>query len=116
MISSFISTGKLSGRAFACAPSLGFSPSILNGTGTSGVLEVPSVSLSGLNLSLRTERERGVDGRPTKALAAGVVARAQAQAQAYASAAASAVRQTKQMTHDHEMWAFRGPDPWSPPA
>lgn len=113
--SGFTSTGKLAGHAFACAPSIGFSPSILNGTGMSGVFEMrPVSSLSGLDLSFLPMRERVGNERPTKALvAAGVAERTKA----YAFAAASAGAQTNQhTTHDHEMWAFRGPEPWSPPA
>jgi hypothetical protein len=113
--STFINAGKLAGRAVACVPSLGFSSPILNGTGVSGVFEMRHVSPSGLDLSLLPVRERGGNERPIKALAAGVVA--QAQAQAYAFAAAGAGAQMKQQTtHKHEMWAFRGPEPWSHPA
>jgi hypothetical protein len=113
--SSFITAGKLAGPAFACAPSLGFSSSILNGTGVSGVFEMRPVSPSGLDLSLLPVRERGGNERPMKALAAEAVARVEAQAYAFAAASAGA-QMKQQTTHDHEMWAFRGPEPWSPPA
>ncbi|MCA1223601.1 hypothetical protein [Streptomyces sp. 8L] len=113
--SGFTSTGKLAGHAFACAPSLGSSSLILNGTGMPGVFEMrPFSSLPGLDLSSLPVREHVGDERPTKALVAAGVAE---QAKAYAFAAASAGAQTNQQTtHENEMWAFRGPEPWSPPA
>lgn len=77
------------------------------GTGLSGIRAVrpaSSVSLAGLPI-----RER--NGRPTKALEAAVEARAHA----YAFAATGAGFR-KQTTQHHQMWAFRGPEPWSDPA
>ncbi|WP_329455768.1 hypothetical protein [Streptomyces sp. NBC_01497] len=114
--SNVISTGKLAGHVFACAPSVGFSTPILNGTGVSGVFGMRPVSLSGLDLSLLPVRERGGNQRPTGALAAGVVAQAEVKAYAFAAAASAGAQTKQQTTHHHEMWAFRGPEPWSPPA
>ncbi|WP_432191586.1 hypothetical protein [Streptomyces sp. bgisy027] len=77
------------------------------GTGLSGiraVLPASSVSLAGLPIRERNER-------PTKALEAAVEARAHA----YAFAATGAGFR-KQTTQHHQMWAFRGPEPWSDPA
>ncbi|MEV6173437.1 hypothetical protein AB0L99_35160 [Streptomyces sp. NPDC051954] len=77
------------------------------GTGLSGIRAArpaSSVSPAGLPVSERNER-------PTKALEAAVVA----QAKAYASAATGAGFR-KQTTQHHQMWAFRGPEPWSDPA
>ncbi|WP_030899345.1 hypothetical protein [Streptomyces sp. NRRL F-5126] len=112
MTSSFISTAKLADQSFARV-SLGFPPVILNGTGMSGVFETRPVSPSGLGVSFLPVCERVGNERPTGALVAG----AAEQAEAYVSAAASAGAQKQQTTtHDHEMWAFRGPEPWSHPA
>ena len=77
------------------------------GTGLSGIRAVrpaSSVSLAGLPVRERNER-------PTKALEAAVAA----QAQAYAFTATGAGFR-KQTTQHHQMWAFRGPEPWSDPA
>ncbi|WAZ23994.1 hypothetical protein STRCI_005373 [Streptomyces cinnabarinus] len=77
------------------------------GTGLSGIRAArpaSSVSLAGLPVSERDER-------PTKALEAAVVA----QAKAYAFTATGAGFR-KQTTQHHQMWAFRGPEPWSDPA
>ncbi|MEV8432328.1 hypothetical protein PGH47_28115 [Streptomyces sp. HUAS 31] len=77
------------------------------GTGLSGIRAVrpaSSVSLAGLPIRERNER-------PTKALEAAVEARAHA----YAFAATGAGFR-KQTTQHHQMWAFRGPEPWSDPA
>ncbi|CCK27578.1 hypothetical protein BN159_3199 [Streptomyces davaonensis JCM 4913] len=77
------------------------------GTGLSGIRAVrpaSPVSLAGLPVSERDER-------PTKALEAAVVA----QAKAYAFTATGAGFR-KQTTQHHQMWAFRGPEPWSDPA
>nr|WP_202509871.1 hypothetical protein [Streptomyces sp. SID5643] len=78
------------------------------GTGLSGIRAVrPAssfVALAGLPVRERNER-------PTKALEAAVVA----QAHAYALTATGAGFR-KQTTQHHQMWAFRGPEPWSDPA
>ncbi|MFD5571580.1 hypothetical protein [Streptomyces cadmiisoli] len=78
------------------------------GTGLSGiraaVRPASSLSLAGLPV-----RER--DERPIQALEAAVVA----QAKAYAFTATGAGNR-KQTTQHHQMWAFRGPEPWSDPA
>ncbi|MFE6284660.1 hypothetical protein [Streptomyces sp. NPDC057877] len=101
---SFISAAKMTDRSAVSLCMLGASNP---GTGLSGIRAVrPAsvVSLAGLPVRERNER-------PTKALEAAVVA----QAQAYAFTATGAgVR--KQTTHHHQMWAFRGPEPWSDPA
>lgn len=107
-----VSTVKLNDRVPASVRIPGFSAALLNGTGTSGVFETRPVSQAGPGLSPLSERLRGSNGqRPTQALAADG---AKAQACAYVRAAASAV--TEQMKHHDEMWAFRGPQPWSDPA
>ncbi|WP_078508657.1 hypothetical protein [Streptomyces zinciresistens] len=77
------------------------------GTGLSGIRAVrraSSLSLAGLPV-----RER--DERPTKALEAAAVA----EAKPYASTATGAGFRN-QTTQHHQMWAFRGPEPWSDPA
>ncbi|MEV0635125.1 hypothetical protein AB0I77_09210 [Streptomyces sp. NPDC050619] len=102
--SSSISAVKVTDRSVVSACMLGVSGL---GTGMSGIPAVrpaSSVSLAGLPVRERNER-------PTKALEAAVAA----QAQAYAFAAASAGSR-KQTTQHHQMWAFRGPEPWSDPA
>nr|WP_202494873.1 hypothetical protein [Streptomyces sp. SID4982] len=77
------------------------------GTGLSGIrAALPVSSLLSADLPVRERNER-----PTKALAA---VEAQAQA-AYAFAAAGAGFR-KQTTQHPQMWAFRGPEPWSDPA
>ncbi|MFJ2606015.1 hypothetical protein ACIQOU_16120 [Streptomyces sp. NPDC091279] len=104
MISITKSTVKLTDRSvLASVCVLGSSR---NGTGLSGIgvaLPVSSLSLTGLPVRERNER-------PTKALEA-----VAAQARAYAFTAAGAGSR-KQTTQHHQMWAFRGPDPWSEPA
>ncbi|MFE6339070.1 hypothetical protein ACFVOK_38660 [Streptomyces sp. NPDC057798] len=78
-----------------------------DGTGLSGIRAVrPAASLSLVGLPVRERNER-----PTKALEAAVVA----QAHAYAFTATGAGFR-KQTTQHHQMWAFRGPEPWSDPA
>jgi hypothetical protein len=78
-----------------------------DGTGLSGIRAVrPAASLSLAGLPVRERNER-----PTKALEAAVVA----QAHAYAFTATGAGFR-KQTTQHHQMWAFRGPEPWSDPA
>ena len=100
---SSISTAKMTDRSVVSTCMLGVSNL---GTGLSGIPAVrpaSSVSLAGLPIRERNER-------PTKALEAVV-----AQAPAYAFAAAGAGSR-KQTTQHHQMWAFRGPEPWSDPA
>ena len=98
-----ISTAKMTDRSVVSTCMLGVSNL---GTGLSGISAVrPASSLS---LAVLPVRER--DERPTKALEA-----VAAQAQAYAFAAAGAGFR-KQTTQHHQMWAFRGPEPWSDPA
>nr|WP_222109408.1 hypothetical protein [Streptomyces cupreus] len=76
------------------------------GTGLSGIRAVrPAASLSLAGLPIRERNER-----PTKALEAAVVAKAQA----YAFTATGAG--FRKQTQHHLMWAFRGPEPWSDPA
>ncbi|MFF7855593.1 hypothetical protein [Streptomyces sp. NPDC007904] len=76
------------------------------GTGLSGIRAARPASSPAP--SVLAVRER--DERPTEALEAVV-----AQAHAYAFAAAGAGFR-KQTTQHHQMWAFRGPEPWSDPA
>ena len=100
----FTSTDKMTDRSVVSACSLGFSAAF-NGTGVSGISAVRPVSgLGGLPVLERNER-------PTKALEAAV----EAQAKAYAFTATGAGAR-KQTTQHHQMWAFRGPEPWSDPA
>ncbi|KPH99382.1 hypothetical protein OK074_6065 [Actinobacteria bacterium OK074] len=76
------------------------------GTGLSGInagRPESAVPFTGLPV-----REGNV--RPTKALEA-----VAAEARTYALAAAGAGSR-KQTTQHHQMWAFRGPEPWSDPA
>ena len=102
---SFINTVKMTDRSVVVSTCmLGVSNL---GTGLSGIPAVrpaSSVSLAGLPIRERNER-------PTKALEAAVEARAHA----YAFAATGAGFR-KQTTQHHQMWAFRGPEPWSDPA
>jgi hypothetical protein len=101
--SSSISTAKMTDRSVVSLCMLGAS---LPGTGLSGIpaaRSASSVSLAGLPVRERNER-------PSKALEA-----VKAQAQAYAFTAAGAGNR-KQTTQHHQMWAFRGPEPWSDPA
>ncbi|MEV8537935.1 hypothetical protein [Streptomyces sp. NPDC051572] len=73
------------------------------GTGLSGISAARPASA--LSLAVLPVRER--NERPTKALEAVGV-------QAYAFAPGAGSR--KQTTQHHQMWAFRGPEPWSDPA
>ncbi|MFG3657703.1 hypothetical protein [Streptomyces sp. NPDC047706] len=101
---SSISIVKMTDRSVASLCMLGISNP---GTGLSGVCaDRPAFSLSLAGLPVRERSER-----PTKALEAAVVA----QAQAYALTATGAGFR-KQTTQHHQMWAFRGPEPWSDPA
>jgi hypothetical protein len=101
--SSSTRTAKMTDRSVVSTCMLGVS---VPGTGLSGIRAVrPASSLSLAGLPIRERNER-----PTKALGAVV-----AQAQAYAFAAAGAGFR-KQTTQHHQMWAFRGPKPWSDPA
>ncbi|MFB8248652.1 hypothetical protein ACFC5X_26895 [Streptomyces sp. NPDC055952] len=102
---SSFSTVKMTDRSAVSTCMLGVSNL---GTGLSGIpAAVPAAfSLAPAALPVRERNER-----PTKALEAAVVA----QAQAYAFAAAGAGFR-KQTTQHHQMWAFRGPEPWSDPA
>ncbi|MFJ8945456.1 hypothetical protein ACIRG4_19870 [Streptomyces sp. NPDC102395] len=99
------STTKLTDRSIVSMCMLGASNL---GTGLSGIrADRPAsspVALAGLPVRERSER-------PTKALEAAVVA----QAKAYAFTATGAGFR-KQTTQHHQMWAFRGPEPWSDPA
>ena len=99
-----VSTAKLTDRSTVSLCMLGASH---QGTGLSGIRAArPASALALAGLPVRDERNE----RPTKALEAVV-----AQAGAYAFAAAGAGFR-KQTTQHHQMWAFRGPKPWSYPA
>ncbi|MBV1947777.1 hypothetical protein [Streptomyces sp. BV129] len=101
---SIISPVKLTDRPAVSLCMLG-APS--EGTGLSGIrAALPVSSLLSADLPVRERNER-----PTKTLAA---VEAQAHA-AYAFAAAGAGFR-KQTTQHPQMWAFRGPEPWSDPA
>ncbi|MEV5435467.1 hypothetical protein AB0K80_05460 [Streptomyces sp. NPDC052682] len=101
---SSISTVKMTDRSAVSLCMLGVSNL---GTGLSGIRAVrPASSVAPAGLVSRERNER-----PTKALEAAV----EAQAQAYAFAATGAGFR-KQTTQHHQMWAFRGPEPWSDPA
>ncbi|MFI0590167.1 hypothetical protein [Streptomyces griseus] len=110
---SIIETQKMTDLSVVSACSLGLtrsSAASLRATGLSGISAARPLSPA----SLPVTRER--NERPTEAPAAAVAKAAKAaQAQAYAFAAAGAGF-TKQTQHHHEMWAFRGPEPWSDPA
>ncbi|TXS53371.1 hypothetical protein EAO75_04025 [Streptomyces sp. uw30] len=102
---SSISTVKMTDRSVVA--SLCMLVASNQGTGLSGIRAArpaSSVSLAGLPVSERNER-------PTKALEAAV----EAKAHAYAATATGAGFR-KQTTQHHQMWAFRGPEPWSDPA
>ncbi|MGW4159608.1 hypothetical protein [Streptomyces sp. NPDC004788] len=99
----------LSVVASACSLGLSaFASSSLRGTGLSGA-GLP-LGMSGLLMD-RPERNE----RPTKALEAGVVGKAQATTYGFAAIATGAGIQ-QQTTQHHTMWAFRGLEPWSDPA
>ncbi|MDT0474795.1 hypothetical protein RM863_21980 [Streptomyces sp. DSM 41014] len=98
---------KLTDHSAVASPRVLGTPN--NGTGLSGiraVLPVCALSVAGLPVRDRGERNE----RATEALEA-----VAAEAQAYAFTAAGAGGR-KQTTHHHQMWAFRGPEPWSDPA
>jgi len=102
---SSISTAKMTDRSVVASLCMLGASDL--GTGLSGIRAgrpASAVSLAGLPVRERNER-------PTKALEAAVVA----QAQAYAFTATGAGFR-KQTTQHHQMWAFRGPEPWSDPA
>jgi hypothetical protein len=104
---SSVSTVKMTDRSAVSACTLGVSNL---GTGLSGIRAVrpASSSVAPAGLPVRERNER-----PTKALEAAVAA----QAQAYAfTATATGAGFRKQTTQHHQMWAFRGPEPWSDPA
>jgi hypothetical protein len=102
---SSFSTVKMTDRSAVSTCMLGVSNL---GTGLSGIRAVrpASSSVAPVGLPVRERNER-----PTKALEAAVAA----QAQAYAFTATGAGFR-KQTTQHHQMWAFRGPEPWSDPA
>ncbi|MCM1977062.1 MULTISPECIES: hypothetical protein [Streptomyces] len=103
--SSIVSSVKMTDRSVVA--SLCMLGASNKGTGLSGIrAERPAASLSLAGLTIRERAER-----PTKALEAAVVA----QAKAYAFTATGAGFR-KQTTQHHQMWAFRGPEPWSDPA
>ncbi|MFF4949350.1 hypothetical protein ACWC2K_22040 [Streptomyces chattanoogensis] len=107
---SFIETNKMTDLSVVATCTLGSS---LLGTGLSG-----SGRLSGslvarpeiLPVLTRSERTE----RPTEAPAAVAVA-AEANAFAFA-AAANGAESRKQYQKQHEMWAYRGLEPWRDPA
>ncbi|MEV7287336.1 hypothetical protein AB0O01_22650 [Streptomyces sp. NPDC093252] len=101
---SFSSTVKMTDRSTVSLCMLGLS---IPGTGLSGITAVrPAAPVSPVGLPVRERNER-----PTEALEAAVLA----QADAYAFTATGAGFR-KQTTQHHQMWAFRGPEPWSDPA
>ncbi|MET9254276.1 hypothetical protein ACGFZL_29625 [Streptomyces sp. NPDC048182] len=104
--SSISSVVKMTDRSAVSACMLGVSS---QGTGLSGIRAArPASSLAPVGLPVRERNER-----PTKALEAAVTA----QAKAYAfTATATGAGIRKLTTHHHQMWAFRGPEPWSDPA
>ncbi|MFH9753725.1 hypothetical protein [Streptomyces griseus] len=107
---SIIETQKMTDLSVVSACSLGLtrsSAASLRATGLSGISAARPLSLA----SLPVTRER--NERPTEAPAAAVAKAAQAQAYAFVAAGAGFTKQTQ---HHHEMWAFRGPEPWSDPA
>lgn len=122
------STAKMTDRSVVSACSLGFSvatsvasvapvsfaSSALLGSGLSGAgLLGSGVAVLGMPGLLADRPER--NERPTKALEAGVVGKAQAPAYGFAATGAG-FEQIQQTTQHHTMWAFRGLEPWSDPA
>ncbi|GAA3391197.1 hypothetical protein [Streptomyces roseoviridis] len=103
------STAKMTDRSVVSACSLGASvvaSSVLLGSGLSGA-GLPVLGMPGLPMERRERNER-----PTKALEAGVVGKAEAAAYGFAATGAG----IQQTTQHHTMWAFRGLEPWSDPA
>lgn len=105
---SFIETNKMTDLSVVATCTLGSS---LRGTGLSGFGRLSGTevarpeSLAVLTLSERT-------ARPTEAPAAVVAAGANA----FAIAAANGAESRQQYQTQHEMWAYRGLEPWRDPA
>jgi len=99
----FSSDVEMTGRSAVSLCMLGASN---KGTGVSGLRAAAHLESAFAPAGLAI---RGRDARPTQALEA-----VQAQAQAYAFAATGAG--VRKQTKHNQMWAFRGPEPWSDPA
>lgn len=107
---SFIKTNKMTDLSVVATCTLGSS---LLGTGLSGFgrLSGTEVARPG-SLAVLTRSER--TARPTEAPEAVAVA---AEANAFAFAAvANGAESRKQYPTQHEMWAYRGLEPWRDPA
>ncbi|MGW1377326.1 hypothetical protein ACWD6P_24085 [Streptomyces sp. NPDC002446] len=107
---SFIETNKMTDLSVVAACTLGSS---LPGTGLSGFGRLSGIEVARPeSLAVLTPSER--TARPTEAPAAVAVA-AEANAFAFA-AAANGAESRKQYQTKHEMWAYRGLEPWRDPA
>ncbi|MGW2408576.1 hypothetical protein ACWCXK_29240 [Streptomyces sp. NPDC001739] len=107
---SFIETNKMTDRSVVATCPLGSS---LRGTGLSGFGRLSGTEVArpeSLTVLTRSERT----ARPTEAPAAVAVV-AEANAFAFA-AAANGAESRKQYQKQHEMWAYRGLEPWRDPA
>ncbi|MFF4601598.1 hypothetical protein ACFY12_02410 [Streptomyces sp. NPDC001339] len=106
---SFIETNKMTDRPVIATCPLGSS---LRGTGMSGFGRLSGSPVAHPeSLAVLTHRERVA--RPTEAPAAAAVA---AEANAFALAAANGAESRKQYQTQHDMWAYRGLEPWRDPA
>ncbi|GAU65334.1 hypothetical protein SSP35_01_06740 [Streptomyces sp. NBRC 110611] len=106
---SFIETNKMTDRSVIATCTLGSS---LRGTGMSGFgLLSGSQAARPESLVVPTHSERVA--RPTEAPAAAAVA---AEANAFALAAANGAESRTQYQKQHDLWAYRGHEPWRDPA
>ncbi|GFE14502.1 hypothetical protein Sgleb_25490 [Streptomyces glebosus] len=106
---SIIETNKMTDLSVVAPCTLGSS---LPGTGLSGFGRLSGTEVArpeSLTVLTRSERT----ARPTEAPAAAVVA---ASANAFAFAAANGAESRQQYQTKHEMWAYRGLEPWRDPA
>ncbi|MEU9110834.1 hypothetical protein AB0D04_03270 [Streptomyces sp. NPDC048483] len=106
---SIIETNKMTDLSVVATCTLGSS---LLGTGLSGFGRLSAAEAARPeSLAVLTPSER--TARPTEAPA---VAAAAAQANAFAFEAANGAGSRKQYQTQHEMWAYRGHEPWRDPA
>ncbi|AZS74023.1 hypothetical protein DDE74_26465 [Streptomyces lydicus] len=106
---SIIETNKMTDLSVVATCTLGSS---LPGTGLSGFGRLSGTEVARPeSLAVLTRSER--TARPTEAPA---VAAAAASANAFVFAAANGAGSRKQYQTQHEMWAYRGLEPWRDPA
>ncbi|MCF3146338.1 hypothetical protein [Streptomyces platensis] len=106
---SIIETNKMTDLSVVATCTLGSS---LPGTGLSGFGRLSGTEVARPeSLTALTGSER--TARPTEAPAAAVVA---ASANAFAFAATNGAESRQQYQTKHEMWAYRGLEPWRDPA